>query len=71
MLQYLGVVYANQGELNAAEEMFQRALNGCEKTLGPDHISTLQTAGNLGSLYVNQGKLTEAEDMYLAVVCRL
>jgi hypothetical protein len=42
-----------------AEEM-----NGREKTLGPDHKSTLTTVRNLGSLYKKQSKLKEAEDMY-------
>jgi hypothetical protein len=44
--------------------MYKRALNGREKTLGPDHTSTLLTVGNLGSLYEDQGKVKEAEEMY-------
>jgi Tfp pilus assembly protein PilF len=44
--------------------MFQRALAGREKTLGPDHTSTLNTVHNLGALYRDQGKLAEAEQMY-------
>jgi tetratricopeptide (TPR) repeat protein len=46
------------------EEMFQRALDGYEKALGPDHTSTLDTVHSLGNLYVDQGKLKEAEEMY-------
>jgi hypothetical protein len=41
--------------------MYQRALAGCEKALGPDHTSTLDTVNNLGILYCAQGKLAEAE----------
>jgi len=44
--------------------MYQRALKGYEKALGPDHTSTLYTVNSLGVLYRNQGKLKEAEEMY-------
>lgn len=33
----LGILYFHQGRLKDAEEMYQRALVGCEKALGPDH----------------------------------
>ncbi|KAI9893041.1 MAG: hypothetical protein M1814_000925 [Vezdaea aestivalis] len=51
-------------KLAEAEAMYQRALKGSEKALGPDHTSTLDTVNNLGALYSDQGKLTEAEAMY-------
>ncbi|KAH4334341.1 hypothetical protein HBH98_243290 [Parastagonospora nodorum] len=60
----LGDLYLDQGKLDAAEEMYRRALAGCEKALGPDHTSTLDTVNNLGLLFVDQGKLDEAEEMY-------
>ncbi|CAI9635625.1 unnamed protein product [Alternaria burnsii] len=60
----LGVLYADQGKLDKAEEMYQRALQGKEKALGRDHTSTLGTVNNLGILYRRQGKLDEAEEMY-------
>ncbi|OOQ89534.1 hypothetical protein PEBR_07820 [Penicillium brasilianum] len=60
----LGNLYSDQGKLKEAEEMYQRALAGKEKALGPDHTSTLGTVNNLGLLYSNQGKLKEAEEMY-------
>ena len=44
--------------------MYQRALQGKEKALGPGHTSTLDTVHNLGLLYKSQGKLDEAEKMY-------
>jgi tetratricopeptide (TPR) repeat protein len=57
-------VYRKQGKLKEAEEMYQRALAGCEKVLGPDHTSTLLTVNNLGDLYYDQDKLREAEERY-------
>jgi len=44
--------------------MWQRALQGYEKTLGPERPSTLMTVNNLGALYRDQGKLGEAETMW-------
>jgi tetratricopeptide (TPR) repeat protein len=44
--------------------MYQRALQGKEKALGPGHASTLYTVNNLGTLYTSQGKLDDAEKMY-------
>ena len=60
----LGSVYYIQGKLGEAEQMYQRALQGKEKALGPDHTSTLDTVNNLGNLYHREGKLGEAEQMY-------
>lgn len=56
----LGLLYADQGKLDAAEEMYERALQGFEEALGRDHTSTLQTVNNLGILYRRQGKLDKA-----------
>jgi tetratricopeptide (TPR) repeat protein len=60
------IAYLNDtvGKLTEAEVMYQRALDGYEKTWGPEHASTLNTVNNLGTLYHNQGKLAEAEAMY-------
>jgi Tfp pilus assembly protein PilF len=60
----LGNLYNDQGKLDEAEEMYQRALQGREKALGRDHTSTLETVNNLGILYADQGKLDKAEEMY-------
>jgi hypothetical protein len=49
----LGLLYANQGKLVEAEQMYQRALQGYEKAWGLDHTSTLDTVNNLGNLYKN------------------
>ena len=59
----LALLYADQGKLVEAEQMYQRALQGYEKAWGPDHTSTLDTVNNLAALYANQGKLVEAEQM--------
>ncbi|KAF4881285.1 Nephrocystin-3 [Colletotrichum fructicola] len=64
MFHALGNLYKNQGQLKEAEGMYERALQGKEKALGPDHTSTLNTVNNLGNLYKNQGQLKEAEAMY-------
>ncbi|KAN0072316.1 hypothetical protein V8E54_009245 [Elaphomyces granulatus] len=63
-LYNLGRLYMDQDKLDEAEKMYQCALQGEEKALGPDHTSTLETVNNLGNLYVSQGKLDEAEKMY-------
>ncbi|TVY12481.1 Nephrocystin-3, partial [Lachnellula arida] len=60
----LGNLYADQGKLAEAEAMYNRALQGNEEALGPNHTSTLDTVHNLGTLYKDQGKLAEAEAMY-------
>lgn len=51
--------------LQAAEQMYLRALAGHEKALGPKHILTLDTVHHLGSLYQDQGKSDLAESMYM------
>ena len=63
-IKNLGILYADQGKLDEAEKMYQRALAGKEKVLGAEHTSTLGTVNNLGLLYWDQGKLDEAEKMY-------
>ncbi|KAN0078814.1 hypothetical protein V8E54_005327 [Elaphomyces granulatus] len=63
-LNNLGLLYADQGKLDEAEKMYQRALQEKEKAWGPDHTSTLDTVNDLGALYVDQGKLDEAEKMF-------
>ncbi|RYP55778.1 hypothetical protein DL771_012369 [Monosporascus sp. 5C6A] len=61
---WLGILYFEQGKLGEAEKMYQRALRGYEKALGPEHRSTLETVNNLGILYKDLGKLNQAENMY-------
>ncbi|KAJ5520258.1 Pfs NB-ARC and TPR domain protein [Penicillium fimorum] len=63
-LHRVGGLYRNKGMLREAEEIYQKALRGKEKALGPDHTSTLNTVHNLGLLYSDQEKWKEAEEMY-------
>jgi tetratricopeptide (TPR) repeat protein len=59
-----GTLYRDQSRLNEAEEMYERALQGREKALGPNHMSTLHTVNSLGILYRGQGRLDKAEEMF-------
>jgi len=49
----LGDLRSDEGKLAEAEKMYIRALQGCEKALGLDHTSTLDTVNNLGNLYAD------------------
>jgi tetratricopeptide (TPR) repeat protein len=64
VLQSFGSLYADQGRLDDAEAMFEWALKGYEKTLGPDHTSTLDSVHYLGILYKDKGRRDDAEAMY-------
>jgi tetratricopeptide (TPR) repeat protein len=59
----LANLHVSDANLDEAEELYQRALTGLEKVLGPHHISTAHVAVNLGNLYLNQGRLKDAEEM--------
>lgn len=43
----LGSLFISQDNLDQAQEIYQRALQGFEKTLGAEHTSTLITVNNL------------------------
>ncbi|KAH0553453.1 hypothetical protein GP486_006477 [Trichoglossum hirsutum] len=58
------LLYSDHGRYKEAEAMYQLALAGKEKVLGPDHPSTLNTVNNIGVTYENQGRSVEAEVMY-------
>ena len=49
----LGNLYLDQGRQKEAEVMYQRALEGFEKVLRPDHILTFNTVNSLGNLYAS------------------
>ena len=61
-------LYADQGKLEEAEKMYQRALQGYEKVLGPKLVSTyipaLNAAQNLAYLYQLMGRTDEAREMF-------
>ena len=58
-----GRLLSDQGKLGEAEPLLRRALEGKERTLGPDHSDTLISVNNLASLLKAQGKLGEAEPL--------
>ncbi|KAJ5764668.1 hypothetical protein N7533_003349, partial [Penicillium manginii] len=60
----LGNLYSDQGRLEEAETLYQRALAGKDKVLSTDHASTLCTVLKLGDIYREQGKFQEAERLY-------
>lgn len=60
----LGDLYADQGKLAEAEKMYQRALDGYEKALGPDHPSTLRTVNDLRLLTTNQDEHMKGEEIH-------
>ena len=64
----LGNLYGDQGKLVEAETIYQRALQGYEKALGPGntlhYLPALNTAYNLGRLHSNLGERDEAKSMH-------
>ncbi|KAF8846559.1 kinesin light chain 1 [Acephala macrosclerotiorum] len=64
----LGNLYADQGKLEAAEQMYERALAGYEKALGADNATTyipaLNTIWCLGSLLEDKHDFANARIMY-------
>jgi tetratricopeptide (TPR) repeat protein len=65
----LGVLYANQGRLDKAEDMYNRALQGYEKALRIPKVDTyppaLRTMENLGDLLWDAGQPEAAQKYYL------
>ncbi|KAJ8126610.1 hypothetical protein O1611_g7025 [Lasiodiplodia mahajangana] len=60
----LGNLYFNEIELEKAEEMYHRALQGTGQSLGPNDTLTLAIVHSLGTLYRRQIRLKEAEEMF-------
>jgi tetratricopeptide (TPR) repeat protein len=67
-IHLLGNLYADQGKLAEAEQMYQRALHGYEKALGAENTATyipaLNTIWGLGYLFERQADLSKARIMY-------
>jgi tetratricopeptide (TPR) repeat protein len=57
-------VHQRADKLDQSLELYRQVLDGHEKTLCPNHTSTLETVNNLGNLYSDQGKLVEAKELY-------
>ena len=60
----LGGVFQGQGRYEEALKWYERALVGCEKTLGKDHPSTLDTVNNMAIVFQSQGRYEEALKWY-------
>ena len=56
---------AKGGKYDEAQAMYDRALRGYEKSLGPDHTKTRNTVHNIAVLLKTQGKYDEADAMYV------
>lgn len=67
-LHNMGVLLSDRGNLGKAEQMYQRALEGYDKTLGPDrilsYVPALNNAYSYGVLFEDQGSLIDAKFMY-------
>jgi Tetratricopeptide repeat len=54
----LSLLYKSQSKLDEAERMYQRALQGYEKSLGLENVArhrpALNTISNLGDLFATQ-----------------
>jgi tetratricopeptide (TPR) repeat protein len=62
-LHNLGYLFEDNDRQRAVQ-MYQRALQGFEKSWGLEHTSTLNTVNNLAGLYWKLGQLNKAEQMY-------
>ncbi|KAL7276497.1 hypothetical protein RUND412_000519, partial [Rhizina undulata] len=60
----IGLTYTELGYYKQAEASYLIALAAREKTLGKDHLSTLNTVDNLASVFDHQGRYNEALDLY-------
>ena len=56
----LACVLWDQGKLEEAKAMYERALAGQERALGADHPDTLQTVNNLADLLNDTGDAAAA-----------
>jgi tetratricopeptide (TPR) repeat protein len=63
-IRLIGDLYNDQAKFVEAELLYEWALNEKKEVLGPKHIWTLQTMGNLGNVYMNRGKVAEAEHIF-------
>jgi tetratricopeptide (TPR) repeat protein len=64
----LSNLYKNQGKMDEAEKIYNRALQEYEKALGRERVKTyipaLNTIQNLAELYKQLGRADKAKDMY-------
>ncbi|MBD2161203.1 tetratricopeptide repeat protein [Limnothrix sp. FACHB-1083] len=63
-LNNLAALYYSQGQYEAAEPLYRRALEIQERVLGADHPDTAASLNNLAELYRSQGRYEAAEPLY-------
>ena len=61
----LGVLHMKTGRLDLAERLFNDALEGREKAMGPDDRYTAEIVNHLGALHTRIGNLEKAEQLLL------
>lgn len=59
-----GTYNRERGLYHEAEKLFLRALEVCERILGPEHLDTAGRLNDLAYVYRAQGKLTKAKPLY-------
>jgi tetratricopeptide (TPR) repeat protein len=60
ILNNLGSVYQDMGDLREAERCYRRAVEMIESTTGPESIGLASPLNNLGSLYLEQSKYSKS-----------
>ena len=64
----LGFVYEAHGQYDSALQWYRRVLDGYEKTLGVDHLSTLNSVHDMASIFRKQGQYGKALEWYERVL---
>lgn len=64
LLNQAGCYLKERAQYAEAQPLHQRALDICEKALGPEHPDTATGLNNLAALYDSQGKYAEAEPLF-------
>jgi tetratricopeptide (TPR) repeat protein len=70
----LGLLYADQGRLGEAEQMYERALRGYEaldSVCVQQYLPALNTLENIGDLYAKQAEVAKARAMYIEALSGL
>jgi hypothetical protein len=65
---YYGIVLDGMKSYELAEKNYHIALAGYEKTLGPNHPSTLTCRMNLANLFSQTGRFKRAENLHVSVL---
>jgi len=57
----LAELFGKEGKYTEAQTLFNQALEGRRRVLGPDHSATIDTLGAIGELRLQQRQYSEAE----------